>query len=1117
MRKLFTSLLLLGAVTASQAQVSVTGYDATNSSVTINFTYDGARPTPEKVENAIKAAFEGENPTIARLGKPEREKITTVKLTGDWNNVDIDPTSYEPGGVFGNLSINKIVKEFTDPGKRFLVTLDLSECQGFESKYQGVRDTRKALDEYGNTVGNEIEIPANETSEGYINEWLETYFTSLPVPQAGSSSTETVSVPVTVNTVSKDVTLAGIPVTYVNSEVTVNPNAKKYTWNNNGNFIDVIPGDISSLPDWAQANCSFVQGLDGWYIIAWGSPHKLIETDCTTYTYRNENDNLVTQYNSNGLRQDGDNWFYTRYVYDLNGNHYVESTAPNDMVDNNGTYIIPNSYSYENENGERITQDHHNNLRRDGDKWYYDYLTYTYTDENGQQVTTANRYTQGLTENNGTFTYEYDVTTVTDPVCKFAIDKEINLGGIIFPVSDNFTFIPNNLFKDNETVKTAVLSNKIVAIGNKAFGGATHLEEVNFPSSIQEIGYGAFKTTKITEAKLAACTNLSRIRFETFQECSQLTEVTFPTKIKEIQKEAFMKCPLVEVDLSQCHDLEMIAGMSFDGENGCEYSIQTVTLCSHPKIIRGTSVKNGGNSNGAFHLCLGIKKVEIIGCENTCVSECVCENRGFEWDITHYQTAAPSDVYDKVAELIYPHDLPACEGSGYTSSFDFFEGDYKAGTMITQETLLCYYRQIPNTGSGSGKFVWMEEDPNNPGQMTQKEETRTVTADNRYIGNGWLEFIKTGSTTVVPKGEFLRTYSRTAGTGPCLLPKDITAYRAVDYKSNQVGWVLDKNRKTGTHYLKEGATDLTADASFVLITPETDPADYANRPLYSKVTTSGKLYLRPLVAKVAEWPLVGDNKTIGYTEENQDYFDSEEIYSQLQPVPGGYSYVPEETGVVLYSRSLLEEAFLVLGGDFGTETVYKKFPHTGDRYEEGRMTSSNTDNDINMLQGSFGTGVPVAPVFPWVYKNKTACTGGHYTDNKEYRNFAVVKIESNGGSVIEDRYRWKRLTPSKMKVNRAFAQIPVNRFDNWNENVDQMPDFTIEDEVQSENGANMMLISIFGDEEQNGETDGIEEIKTADFIVVKANDNAWYTIQGVRVAQPTKGVYIHNGKKVVID
>ena len=34
--------------------------------------------------------------------------------------------------------------------------------------------------------------------------------------------------------------------------------------------------------------------------------------------------------------------------------------------------------------------------------------------------------------------------------------------------------------------------------------------------------------------------------------------------------------------------------------------------------------------------------------------------------------------------------------------------------------------------------------------------------------------------------------------------------------------------------------------------------------------------------------------------------------------------------------------------------------------------------------------------------------------------------------------------------------------------------------------------------------------------VEKLTDGAWYTIQGVRVDQPTKGLYIHNGRKVVL-
>ena len=35
-------------------------------------------------------------------------------------------------------------------------------------------------------------------------------------------------------------------------------------------------------------------------------------------------------------------------------------------------------------------------------------------------------------------------------------------------------------------------------------------------------------------------------------------------------------------------------------------------------------------------------------------------------------------------------------------------------------------------------------------------------------------------------------------------------------------------------------------------------------------------------------------------------------------------------------------------------------------------------------------------------------------------------------------------------------------------------------------------------------------------VTTKRNDNAYYTLQGFKVLRPTKGIYIHNGKKIVI-
>lgn len=56
--------------------------------------------------------------------------------------------------------------------------------------------------------------------------------------------------------------------------------------------------------------------------------------------------------------------------------------------------------------------------------------------------------------------------------------------------------------------------------------------------------------------------------------------------------------------------------------------------------------------------------------------------------------------------------------------------------------------------------------------------------------------------------------------------------------------------------------------------------------------------------------------------------------------------------------------------------------------------------------------------------------------------------------------------------------------------------------------AKMMLV--FDDE-----TSGVTEIKNVE-VKNQNNDNAYYTLQGIKVLRPTKGIFIHNGKKIVI-
>lgn len=54
------------------------------------------------------------------------------------------------------------------------------------------------------------------------------------------------------------------------------------------------------------------------------------------------------------------------------------------------------------------------------------------------------------------------------------------------------------------------------------------------------------------------------------------------------------------------------------------------------------------------------------------------------------------------------------------------------------------------------------------------------------------------------------------------------------------------------------------------------------------------------------------------------------------------------------------------------------------------------------------------------------------------------------------------------------------------------------------------VMMLFDDE--MGDVTEINKIE----VTTKRNDNAYYTLQGIKVLKPTKGIYIHNGKKIVI-
>lgn len=118
----------------------------------------------------------------------------------------------------------------------------------------------------------------------------------------------------------------------------------------------------------------------------------------------------------------------------------------------------------------------------------------------------------------------------------------------------------------------------------------------------------------------------------------------------------------------------------------------------------------------------------------------------------------------------------------------------------------------------------------------------------------------------------------------------------------------------------------------------------------------------------------------------------------------------------------------------------------------------------------------------------------------------------------EDYIGFFRLTANgRSGANKAYLSIPANAevgngvgatygFIDYN---GQLLGNIYEKDISPVQLAKMALV--FDDLVDGNETTGIKELETK-----KMNNNKYYNLQGIEIAHPVKGIYIHNGKKVIV-
>lgn len=157
--------------------------------------------------------------------------------------------------------------------------------------------------------------------------------------------------------------------------------------------------------------------------------------------------------------------------------------------------------------------------------------------------------------------------------------------------------------------------------------------------------------------------------------------------------------------------------------------------------------------------------------------------------------------------------------------------------------------------------------------------------------------------------------------------------------------------------------------------------------------------------------------------------------------------------------------------------------------------------------------------------------GNAYVDksgNITYRYFGLSNYyrtkyhKSLGAADTQSDYLgFFRLTSKgKSGANRAYLSIPANAevgnrvgatygYLDFN---GQLLENQYHEQYEGESPAKFAnMAMVFDDLIEGNETTGIKELETE-----VLNDNKYYNLQGIEVAYPVKGIYIHNGKKVIV-
>lgn len=255
-----------------------------------------------------------------------------------------------------------------------------------------------------------------------------------------------------------------------------------------------------------------------------------------------------------------------------------------------------------------------------------------------------------------------------------------------------------------------------------------------------------------------------------------------------------------------------------------------------------------------------------------------------------------------------------------------------------------------------------------------------------------------------------------------------------------------------------------------------------------------------------------------YRYKKPDGGDANNIYKKGTVYLRRLKYVPANVGVVLIGEApantytdedkkafpLLERTEESVGSDGDYREVWTKsddYIAAGDQWNNYLVPTVKAVNDLGNAKVESGK-------ITYRYFG----LGNYYRTNY---HTSLGKADTQ-----EDYIGFFRLTANgKSGANKAYLSIPANAevgngvgatygFIGYNGQL-LGNEYDDNESIMPAQFAKMALV--FDDLVDGNETTGIKELETE-----KMNNNKYYNLQGIEVAHPVKGIYIHNGKKIIV-